>query len=250
MNESPNQPDGAGTGAGVLIVWTDIPPEIEADFNDWYNREHLPDRILRMPGFVRGRRYVSVSRNASAGAPKYLTYYDLQDTTFMLSDAHSALRRQRPVRDRWFVPKFINTIKGICDVVGRAGEGDGGTLVLLPVAAAPGHEQHFSRHVCGEWLPRLAAARGTATVTFARRNAAVTLASSARDDRAGDRYAEALIAVECTGEEGVASALALLHEHVLTQAGGRTHLLTAPCVLRLMVSLQAPMGKVQGGTQT
>ena len=100
----------------------------------------------------------------------------------------------------------------------------------------------------------LAAARGTATVTFARRNAAVTLASSAKDDRAGDRYAEALIAVECTSDVGVASALTLLHEHALTQAGGRTHLLTAPCVLRLMLSLQAPEDNVQdkvgGGTQT
>jgi hypothetical protein len=59
--------------AGILIVWTDVPIAIEADFNDWYNREHLPDRILRMPGFLRGRRFV-----ARSGTPKFLTLYDLQ----------------------------------------------------------------------------------------------------------------------------------------------------------------------------
>lgn len=47
--------------AAILIVWTDIPAEIEADFNEWYNREHLPDRVLRMPGFLRGRRYVCIT---------------------------------------------------------------------------------------------------------------------------------------------------------------------------------------------
>ena len=91
-------------GTGVLIVWTDIPPTIEDEFNAWYDHEHLPDRILRMPGFLRGRRYQLVS--TTAGAPKYLTYYNLQNTAFMMSPAHTALRRERPARDRLFVPKF------------------------------------------------------------------------------------------------------------------------------------------------
>ena len=82
--------------------------EIENDFNDWYNREHLPDRVGRMPGFLRGRRYVAMV--GAAGAPKYLTYYDLQNTDVMLSDAHTALRKVRPARDQIFVPQFRNTI--------------------------------------------------------------------------------------------------------------------------------------------
>ena len=31
-------------GTGLLMVWTDIDPEFEAEFNRWYNEEH----ILRM----------------------------------------------------------------------------------------------------------------------------------------------------------------------------------------------------------
>jgi len=27
---------------GLLAVWTDIAPEAEAEFNEWYNTEHIP----------------------------------------------------------------------------------------------------------------------------------------------------------------------------------------------------------------
>lgn len=55
------------TVPGLLGVWTDIPPVLESAFNAWYNREHMPERILGVRGFVRGRRYI-----ASEGGPRYL----------------------------------------------------------------------------------------------------------------------------------------------------------------------------------
>lgn len=224
--------------AGILIVWTDVPVEIEADFNEWYNREHLPDRIGRMPGFLRGRRYVA--HRATAGVPKFLTCYDLQSTAVMLSDAHTALRRQRTARDRVFVPQFRNTIKGICDVVCRAGNGEGGDLVLLPVVADVGREQDFARSVSAKLLPELAASRGIASAIYATRNATITQASSARDDRAGDRYVDGLLAVEVCSETAVAIALSCLSAENLALIGGRPHLMAAPCVLRLTYALQGP----------
>jgi hypothetical protein len=51
----------------------DVPAEKEDDFNRWYNEEHLADRMA-FPGFLRVRRYVSVS-----GGPKYVALYDLAD---------------------------------------------------------------------------------------------------------------------------------------------------------------------------
>jgi hypothetical protein len=58
---------------GLLAVWMDMPAEKEDDFNRWYNEEHLADRMA-FPGFLRVRRYVSVS-----GGPKYVALYDLAD---------------------------------------------------------------------------------------------------------------------------------------------------------------------------
>jgi len=226
--------------AAILTVWTDIPTDIESDFNDWYNREHLPDRILRMPGFVQGRRYVAIS-----GAPKFLTLYDLESSDVMLSDAHVALRRQRTARDLLFVPRFQNTIKGICDVVCRVGEGEGGMLIVAPLVAHTGREAGFSRWVCHDLLPELMRARGVACATYATRNTGVMKASSAKDDRAGDRYLENLLVIEATDEGGVKTATRCLDTGRFESAGGGLHLLAAPCVLRILYTLRA--GAAGGG---
>jgi hypothetical protein len=55
----------------LYIVHTDIPAEIVADYNAWYDDEHLP-RLVRVPGVVRARRYVA----DGAVSPRYLTAYD------------------------------------------------------------------------------------------------------------------------------------------------------------------------------
>ena len=34
----------AKKGTGLMIVWADIPAEMEEDFNNWYNEEHLAER--------------------------------------------------------------------------------------------------------------------------------------------------------------------------------------------------------------
>ena len=39
----------------ILGGWNDVDPAQETAFNDWYVRDHLPDR-LAVPGFRRGRR--------------------------------------------------------------------------------------------------------------------------------------------------------------------------------------------------
>lgn len=65
---------GASAGAAApfhYVVETDIPPEHEADFNAWYETEHMPG-LARVPGTVRARRF----RN-DAGHPRYHACYDL-----------------------------------------------------------------------------------------------------------------------------------------------------------------------------
>src|SRR5229473_2360068 len=57
-------------GEGMLIVFTDVKAGDERDFNEWYNREHIDERV-NLPGFRRARRYVAVR-----GTPKYLATYE------------------------------------------------------------------------------------------------------------------------------------------------------------------------------
>ena len=51
-------------GKGMLLTSMDIDPADEADFNRWYDREHLEERVA-IDGFLEARRYV-----AHAGQPE------------------------------------------------------------------------------------------------------------------------------------------------------------------------------------
>jgi hypothetical protein len=69
-------------GAGLLMVWCDVPADREADFNRWYNEEHLAER-LSIPGFLSAARYEAVK-----GGPKHLAVYELESAAVMESDAY------------------------------------------------------------------------------------------------------------------------------------------------------------------
>jgi len=59
-------------GTGLLVVMTDVPAELEDEFNRWYNEEHLGE-ILALPGVLNAARYVAVK-----GEPKHLACYELE----------------------------------------------------------------------------------------------------------------------------------------------------------------------------
>lgn len=56
---------------GFLMVTMEPPPAIEEEFNDWYDTEHVPERIA-IDGFETAQRYVCVN-----GFPRYMAAYDL-----------------------------------------------------------------------------------------------------------------------------------------------------------------------------
>jgi len=61
---------------GLLLTMTEPPPQMEEEFNAWYDTEHLPER-LSIPGFSSARRWVDPQ--APAGTGKYLATYELED---------------------------------------------------------------------------------------------------------------------------------------------------------------------------
>ena len=57
-------------GKGMLLTSMDIDPSHEAEFNRWYDREHLEERVA-IDGFLEARRWAS---SASAPLPKARTH--------------------------------------------------------------------------------------------------------------------------------------------------------------------------------
>jgi len=76
----------AKKGTGLLMVWADVPADREAEFNRWYNEEHLAER-LAVPGFLNGARYEAVK-----GGPKHLAVYELESAAVMESPAYKQVQ--------------------------------------------------------------------------------------------------------------------------------------------------------------
>jgi hypothetical protein len=97
-------------GAGILLVYTDLgDPSLEADFNDWYSNEHIPD-LLKLQGFLDAARYQAVS-----GGPKYLAAYEVESSDTIYSDAF--VNRVRSERDNTYSPTVIG--KNFTRIVGQ-----------------------------------------------------------------------------------------------------------------------------------
>ena len=77
-------------GTGLLMVWTDVDTEHEAEFNRWYDEEHMK-RLAAVPGFLSGGRYVALR-----GGPKYLAMYELEDHNVLRSAAFLDTVRYQP----------------------------------------------------------------------------------------------------------------------------------------------------------
>src|SRR5260370_37763263 len=71
---------------GILIAAMDFSDVAEDEFHDWYDTEHIPER-LRVPGFLNAERWVGGLN------PKVsLALYDLETVGVLHSPAYQAVR--------------------------------------------------------------------------------------------------------------------------------------------------------------
>ena len=75
-------PEGAG---GLLLFAMNVAPEAEADFNAWYDEEHVP-RLSKVPGCLTARRF-RITSAASEGQHRYLALYHLESPDVQTSKA-------------------------------------------------------------------------------------------------------------------------------------------------------------------
>ena len=98
----------AQKGRGIFMVFTDIEPQHEEEFNAWYDTEHLADVVAR-PGVLCGARDI-----AEKGGPKYLAVYELTSSEVV----QSAEFRQEPTPwSRRIAPSVIG--KNVARVLGQ-----------------------------------------------------------------------------------------------------------------------------------
>ena len=185
-------------GKAILIVWTDIPAEEEDAFNEWYNREHVRSRVVDLPGFTKGRRFVAIT-----GGPKYVALYDVEDISVFRSEPYLALVARPDAKSQHFIPKFHNVIRMASDVTASAGDAEGGILGLQALAPIEGCEDRLLAGVSDHLIPALVARPGIIAAHLWNVNAAILEESVSRHLRSGDRVFEWLLAIEGASQEEV-----------------------------------------------
>jgi hypothetical protein len=119
-------------GKGMLLTSMDIDPADEADFNRWYDREHLEERVA-IDGFLEARRYVAID-----GQPKYLCLYSTAELGVLDSVAY---RKALATPTDWSsatMARFKNMIRSVARITISRGNGRGAVLGIVRLRPAAG----------------------------------------------------------------------------------------------------------------
>lgn len=147
----------ANNGTGLLVVWTDVAPEYEAEFNEWYDKEHIP-QLLGVQGFLTGRRYQAVD-----GKPKYVALYDLADDSVTKSPAFMQARNKPTPWSARMMPHFRNTQRGVFRQIlahGTPPAKDAEVVLTVRLNTPADHEKDFNVWYDEDHIPALVGVPG------------------------------------------------------------------------------------------
>ena len=120
-------------GKGMLLTSMDVDPAHESDFNRWYDREHLAERVA-IEGFIEARRYVA--HNAKL---KYLSLYSTETFEVLDSPAYRTALANQTDWSKANIARFRNMIRSVARITISRGQGRGAALGM--VRTRPGEGQ-------------------------------------------------------------------------------------------------------------
>jgi hypothetical protein len=144
---------------GILIAAIDFSRAPEDEFHDWYDLEHIPER-LRIPGFLNGERWLRRSE------PKIsVATYDLADVAVLKSPAYLAISGEhaspwtkRTARFRKTLLRYEGEQLGPGE---RTAPPEAAGMLLVALNVAPEDEAELNEWYDREHIPALAAVPGT-----------------------------------------------------------------------------------------
>ncbi|HZC95522.1 MAG TPA: hypothetical protein VE267_05195, partial [Bradyrhizobium sp.] len=121
-------------GKGMLLTSMDVDASDEAEFNRWYDREHLEERVA-IPGFLEARRYV-----AHQGEPKYLSLYSTETFEVLDSPAYRTALANQTAWSKANIARFKNMIRAVARITVSRGTGRGAALGIIRLRPGAGGE--------------------------------------------------------------------------------------------------------------
>lgn len=112
----------------MLVVASNVDAADEADFNRWYDREHLEERV-RLPGFISAARYLS-----EQAEHRYLGLYRAESLDCFSSDAYQDAFRHQTEWSQTNLRRMRQPMRRVCRVLAEEGQGSGRYLLMLPLS--------------------------------------------------------------------------------------------------------------------
>ena len=143
---------------GILIAAMDFSAAPEDEFHDWYDLEHIPER-LAVPGFLNADRWIGIDN------PKIsVATYDLDNVEVLHSPAYRAVGGDNGSPWTKRTAKFRKSIlryEGEQLFPGdRNAPSNAAALMLIGMNVAAEHENEFNEWYNAEHLPQLGAVPG------------------------------------------------------------------------------------------
>jgi hypothetical protein len=126
-------------GKGMLLTSMDIDASDEAEFNRWYDREHLEERVA-IEGFLEARRYI-----AHQGSPKYLSLYSTETFEVLDSPAYRAALANQTDWSKTNIARFRNMIRAVARITISCGQGRGAALGIVRLRPAGNKDELRAR---------------------------------------------------------------------------------------------------------
>lgn len=223
-------------GTGVLAVWNDIADEHEAEYNDWYTNQHLPERV-GIQGFLRGRRFRRVSDDPGQ---RYFTLYETESTATLTSAPYLERLNDPTEWTTRVTPLFLNGVRTACSVTRSLGRGTGGYGTTIEFGATAGREDQLRTWTTDDVLPKLVLGPDVVSAHLFEADPETTSAKDSTAEQAAmaGRPTVAVrwfVLVESASEEGAAAAREALSEQTLGAHGADRDVQVG--TFRLLVSL-------------
>lgn len=144
---------------GLLGGGFDASNVAEDEFNDWYDTEHIPER-LRIPGFINAVRWIGNDNPRIS-----LAIYDLESLDVLAKPEYRKVSPENfsPWSRRILVGKCTRLCRFTCEQINpgdRIAPDEAGGLLVFAMNVAPEAEAEFNAWYDTEHLPRLAALPG------------------------------------------------------------------------------------------
>jgi hypothetical protein len=121
-----------GKPRGILAIFNNVAAGREADFELWFQHEHLAER-LGVPGFLLGRRY-----EATSGRLRYFNYYLAESAEVFGSEAYlGRLNDPTPMTRAVMSEIFKEMHRTVCDLVWQSGRVYGAAALVARLSDRP-----------------------------------------------------------------------------------------------------------------